>query len=252
MTIRETIQKQKTAMKNRTLKERLSFFWEYYALKTAALIVALVVILAFVISIITQKEYAFTGVFFGAQSQASSENYLNNFAQEANIDLKNYTLTIQETPEIRMDQQISTEIYQSMETFTAMVAAQSVSCFAGNSDLFLYYAYLGYAKDLRTIFMQEELQALAPYLYYVDGQLIEAQEDSDEGYAEAYWNRPADPTKPELMAQPIPVGISLDAASEDFKNSYRFENPSVIGVCESSEFPEYAAAFLRHCLSFTK
>lgn len=252
MTIRETIKKQQNAMKNQPFKKRLAFFWEYYGIKTIAAVIALVVLLAFVISMITQKEYAFTGVFFGVQSQSSADDYLNSFAQEANIDLKHYTLTVQEAPEIRMDQQISTEIYQSMETFTAMVAAQSVSCFAGNSDLFLYYAYMGYAKDLRTVFTQDELQALAPYLYYVDGQLIEAQEDSNEGYAEAFWNRPDDPTKPELMTKPIPVGISLDAASENFQNSYRFENPSVIGICESSEFPEYATAFLRHCISLTK
>lgn len=247
MTIRETIKAQAEAMKNRTLKERFSFFWEYYALKTFAALLALIIVVAFIISMATQKQYAFTGVFFGAQSQPGAEDYLTDFAHTANIDLKDYTLTVQTSPDIRMDQQISTEIYQHMETFSAMVAAQSVSCFAGNPELFLYYAYLGYTTDLRTVLSQQELEVLAPYLYYVDMHLIQTQEDNDGGYTDAYMQHP-DPTKPELMTDPVPVGVSLEAANEDFLKHYHFTGTNLIGICKSSEYPQYAQAFLRHCL----
>lgn len=250
MTIRETIKAQEKSIKNRTAKERFSFFWEYYAFKTFAALLALVLTVAFIISMVTQKQYAFTGVFFGAQSLPGAEDYLTDFAQTANIDLTDYTLTVQTNPDIRMDQQISTEIYQHMETFSAMVAGQSVSCFAGNPDLFLYYAYLGYATDLRTVLSQQELDALTPYLYYVDMYLIQAQEEADDGYADAYMQRP-DPTKPELMTDPVPVAVSLEAASVDFLKHYQFTGTNLIGICKSSEYPQFALAFLRHCLSLT-
>lgn len=248
MTIREAIKAQEKSIKNRSLKERLSFFWEYYALKAFVLLIALITLIAFIISMATKKEYAFTGMFFGAEAQPSAETYLSAFAQTAGINQEDYHLTVQTGPDIHMDQQVSTEIYQSMEAFTAMVAAKSVDCFAGNPDLFLYYAYLGYATDLRTVLTAGELSSLAPYLYYVDAQLIREQEESDGGYADAYMQRP-DPMKPELMTDPVPVAVSLDAAGEKFLSSYRFAGTRLIGICQSSSYPENALAFLRYCLS---
>ncbi len=250
MTIRESIREQEKSIKKRSFKERFSFFWEYYALKTFALLAAVIVVIAFTVSMVLQKEYAFTGMFFGAVAQPSAEDYLDHFAKTANIDQNDYTLTVQTGPDIQTDQQISTEIYQSMETFSAMVSAQSVSCFAGNCDLFLYYAYLGYAVDLRTVLSSQELADLSPYLYYMDMKLLQDQEASDGGYADAYMQRP-DPTKPEQMADPVPVGISVEAASDAFRESYHFNGTNLIGICASSEYPQYAQAFFRYCLSLS-
>lgn len=247
MTIREYISKEAKSMKNRTPKEKLSYFWEYYGLKTIALLLALITVVAFIVNMVTKKEYAFTGMFFGAEIQDSAEDYLTAFGESAAIDPKEYALAVQAGPSVNMNQQISTEIYQSMEAFTAMVAARSIDCFAGNPELFLYYAYMDYATDLRTVFSQQELTALAPYLYYIDAQLIREQENADGGYADAYIQCP-DPTKPELMDDPVPVAISLEAASEEFANAYRFWGTNVIGICASSEHTDNALAFLKYAL----
>lgn len=246
MTIQEAIKEQQKSIKNRSLKEQVSFFWEYYGIKTIGLILAIVMAVSFIVSIATQKSYGFTGVFFGAESQ-SSDSYLEAFGQAAGIDLSKYDLTVQCHPDIRMDQQITPDIYQSMEAFTAMVAAKSVDCFAGNTELFLYYAYMEYAVDLRTVFTPEELSQLSPYLHYIDGKLIEEQEAAGDGLASAYARHP-DSTKPELMTSPIPVGISLDAATEEFQEVYRFGEDAVIGICANSEQTQNALAFLRYCL----
>lgn len=247
MTIREAIKAQEKSIKNRSFKERLSFFWEYYALKTFALLAAVIVVVAFIVSIVTNKDYALTCMFFGAEATQTSEDYLSGFVQAADIDPKKYQLSVQMGPDVRMDQQISTEIYQSMETFIAMVAAGSMDCFAGKEDHFLYYAYMDYAVDLRTVLSPEELETLSPYLYYVDAELIRQQEAADGGYADAYMQR-SDPTKPEEMQDPVPVAVSLEAATEDFKNNYRFTGTNLMGICANSKQKENALAFFRYCL----
>ena len=104
--------------------------------------------------------------------------------------------------------------------------------------------------DLRTVLTQEELDQLSPYLHYIDGKLIEQQENAGEGYANAYSQHP-DPTKPELMADPIPVAISLTAATQAFKENYCFGETAVIGICASSEQSQNALAFLRYCFGFS-
>lgn len=250
MTIREAIKEQQKSIKNRSLKEQVSFFWEYYGIKTICLILAAVALIAFIVSMVTKKEYAFTGVFFGAQTQDSSDSYLEDFGKTAGVDLSKYELSVQCHLDIQMDQQITQEIYNSMETFTAMVSAKSVDCFAGNDDLFLYYAYMEYALDLRTVLTQEELDQLSPYLRYIDGKLIEQQENAGEGYANAYSERP-DSTNPALMENPIPVAISLNAATDAFKEAYRFDENAVIGICASSEQSQNALAFLRYCFGLS-
>ena len=250
MTIREAQREQRKSIKNRSAKEKISYFWEYHGIKTICLVLALTSLLAFTVNMITKKEYAFTGVFFGATPQDCAEQYLSSFGAAAGIDPEKYELSAQCHLDIRMDQTITQEIYDSMETFTAMVAAKTVDCFAGNSDLFLYYAYMEYATDLRTVLSQEELAQLSPYLHYIDAKLIEQQEYADEGLVNAYAQRP-DSTKPELMAEPVPVGISLNAATDAFKEAYHFGEEAVIGICASSEHSENALAFLHYCLGLS-
>lgn len=247
MTIHEARKEQRKSIKNRSIQERISFLWEYYGIKSIGLLLAIAIAITFIVNMATKKEYAFTGIFFGAETQESSDSYLEDFAKAADIDLKKYALSVQNHLDIQMDQQITTEIYQSMETFTAMVAAKSVDCFAGNAELFLYYAYMGYATDLRTVLSPEMLDQLSADLHYIDGQLIEEQETANEGFSSAYSQRP-DSTKPELMNDPIPVAISLNAATDAFKENYRFGENAVIGICSSSERSENALAFLRYCL----
>ena len=104
-----------------------------------------------------------------------------------------------------------------------------------------------YALDLRTVFSQEELEQLSPYLHYIDGKLIEQQENNNEGYANAYSQHP-NSTEPALMADPIPVAISLNAATDAFKEAYQYDENAVIGICASSEQTQNALAFLRYCL----
>ena len=250
MTIREAQREQRKSIKNRSAKEKISYFWEYHGIKTICLVLALTALLAFTVNMITKKEYAFTGVFFGAIAEENSEGYLAQFGQASGIDPEKYEISVQCHLDIQMGQQITPEIYQSMEAFTAMVATKSVDCFAGDDDLFLYYAYMEYALDLRTVFNQEELEQLSPYLHYIDGKRIEQQENANEGYTNAYSQHP-NSTEPALMADPIPVAISLNAATDAFKEAYQYDENAVIGICASSEQTQNALAFLRYCFGLS-
>jgi hypothetical protein len=245
MTIRETIHAQWKAMKDRPFKEKLSFFWDYYGIKTICILIAVAVFISFVVSIATQKDSAYFGVFFGATSKASSSAFLEQFSDMAQIDTKTYDITIQTTLDVRMDQQITTETLEAMQSFAAMVAASMVDNFAADKDLFLYYCYLGYTTDLRTVFTPEQLEALAEHLHYVDGELLQEQENAEEGLTFDYGQCP-DSKKPELMQDPIPVGIDISAATEAFLESYSFASEeTVIGICAGSARQDIATLFLQ-------
>ena len=248
MTVREAVRAQREAMKNRTLKENLSFLWDYYGLKAICLLIGLVLLISLIVSVTTQKETAFCGVFFGSSAPSEETEYLRQFADAAGINTARSELTVQTFPDVDLHESITEEIYQYMQLFSAMVSAQMVDIIAADSDLFLYYGYAGYATDLRTVFTAEQLALLAPYVYYIDGEilsLLETQYDSSFQLEEY-----PDPTKPEDMADPIPVAVSLRAASQSFQDTYGFiPEDVIIGVCANTEHPENVLAFLRYTLS---
>ena len=92
MTIREAQKEQRKSIKNRSAKEKLSYFWEYHGIKTICLVIAAAALLSFLIGILTKKDYAFTGVFFGAVPQSASDSYVEQFARDTGIDLSEYQL----------------------------------------------------------------------------------------------------------------------------------------------------------------
>lgn len=246
MTIRETIRAQQEAVKNRSAKEKLSYFWDYYGIKAICLLAAVILLLAFIINMATKKEYAYTGVFFGAIEQPQSDSYITGFAQAAQIDTECFDLTVQSYLDIRMDDKITDETYQAMQSFAAMVAAGMVDNIAADVDLFLYYSYIGYATDLRTVLTEQQLADLAPYLNYIDGELLRKQENSDSGLTFDYGDCP-DPKAPEAMTDPIPVGIDLAAATDAFHAAYRFgSDRPVLGICAGTEKPVNAGLFLQY------
>ncbi len=251
MTIRESIRAQWETVKTRTAKEKLSYFWEYYGVKTVCVLIAAALLIAFAVSLITKKEYGYTGTFFGAVKQASADAYMTDFARAAGIDTEQFELTVQEFPNIRMDDAVTEENYQAMEKFAAMVAANMVENIAADADLFLYYSYLGYTVDLRTVLTPAQLSQLKPYLHYIDGKLLKEQENADEGLAFAYGDCP-DSTDPGSMHEPIPVAIDLAAATEAFRTAYTFSSGTpIMGICASSENPAAALAFLQYAFGLT-
>ncbi len=246
MTIRESIRAQWETVKNRTAKEKLSYFWEYYGVKTVCVLIAAALLIAFVVSMVTQKEYGYTGAFFGAVKQPSADAYMTGFAQAAGIDTRQFALTVQEFPDVRMDDAVTEENYQAMQKFAAMAAANMVENIAADIDLFLYYGYLGYAVDLRTVLTPAQLSRLKPYLHYIDGELLKEQENADEGLTFDYGDCP-DSTDPDGMREPIPVAIDLAAATEAFRTAYTFGSGTpVMGICAGSENPAAALAFLQY------
>ena len=134
-----------------------------------------------------------------------------------------------------------------MQRFSAMVASKTADAFAANQDLFLYYSYAGYTLDLRTVLPPEQLAALSPWLYYIDGEMLAFLESNDD--PEFTLDQCPDPSKPEDMSDRIPVAVSIQATTQAFQDNYPFvTNDVIIGICVSSEHTDHARAFLQYAL----
>lgn len=246
MTIQESIQAQWESIEDKSAKEKLAYFWHYYGFRTILILCIVSLAFFFAVEVITQKEYAYTGIFFGSEAQESADRYMADFAQIEGIDMEAYEITVQSLLDIRLDGQVTEELYQTIATFTALVETNMVENIAAETDLFLYYSYLGYTADLRTQLTPEQLEALAPHLIYMDAALVAAQQNTGEAPTIDYKNFP-DPYDPDALVDPVPVGIDLSAASEAFHNAYTFSSDSVaLGICSTTEKKETAVDFIRY------
>ena len=244
MTIRESIKAQWESVKDKSTKEKLAYFWEYYGFRTVLILCIVSLAIYFAVDVITQKEYAYTGIFFGSKAQESADNYLADFARMEAIDTEEYEITVQSLLDIRLDGQVTEELYQTIATFTALVETNMVENIGAETNLFLYYSYLGYTADLRTLLTPEQLDTLAPHLIYMDAALIAEQQNTGEAPTIDYKNFP-DPKDPDAMIDPVPVGIDLAAASEAFRNAYTFTSDSIaLGICSTTEKTETAINFI--------
>ncbi len=244
MTIRESIRQQHQTVKALSPKEKLAYFREYYALPTICILCVVIAVISFIISSAAKKEDAYFAIFFGASPQEGSAEFLESFAQQAQIDTDRSAITIQTSLDIRIKDQISEETYAAMQYFVTTIAAQMVDSFAADKDVFLYYGYMGYAIDLREQLTEAQLLQLGPYLHYIDGEILRAQENSNEGLVFEYGQWP-DSQNPDAMADPIPVGIDIAAATESFRSSYTFAGKQpMIGICPGSQHPDATLSFL--------
>lgn len=246
MTIRESIRSQIEMMKGKRRREKLAYFWDYYGIKSICILTVLALSVFIVVDLSTQKDSGYVGVFFGASEKSSSDTYLCDFASFAGLDSDHFDITVQFSPGIRLDSTITEEGYQALEGFATMAGAHMVDNIAANADLFLYYSYLGYTADLRNVLSEAQLTELSPNLNYIDGDLLRQYQSKEQTID---YNHFPDPKKPDAMIDPIPVGIDLSAATEDFCNTYTFtERNAVIGICSTSERMDVAVTFIRFAL----
>lgn len=246
MTIRESIRSHRDAVKNQNIKVKLAYFWEYHGIKTVVLLVIASILIYLFVDIITQKEPGNVSVFFGASEISSSEAFLDEFARFANLNLEKYDVAIQLCPGIQLDGAITEEVYQTIEGFTTMVATNTVDHIAADTDLFLYFSYLGFTADLRLFFNETQISMLGESINYIDGNLLRQYQSTE---ITIDYNHFPDPKRPEDMIDPIPVGIDLSAATDAFHNTYSFAgDDAVIGICGTSERMMTAVAFIKFTL----
>lgn len=244
MTIRESIRSQWATMKDRPFKEKLKYFWHYYGVWTIVGIFAIICAVSLITTVATKKDPAFNGALFGVSAGQNAHQYLADFIVASQIDPEQYDYSIQLYPAIDLKQPATEETYHAVQHFNALVTAKDIEVIGADTALFIHFAYQGYMTDLRTVLTSQQLEAISEHLYYIDKEVLKAIENAKFG-EDVTGGKYPDPKDPKSMADPVPVGIDLNAADPVFLETYRFlsENP-VIGICGSTLRENHAKQFL--------
>lgn len=227
MPLMDEFKEERAALKNGTPKEKISYFFYYYKWHTVAVIAVTLFIISFVYQFATQKETAFYAVMMNAAAMTDGTEYSRAFGDYAEINLNKNEFLFDTSIRTNAMDIIGDVNYTSLQKLTVYTAAAELDAMITDTDSFQKYANSYTFYDLRDILTEEQVAEYKPYFYYVDWTTVEAIETANASLDTSYVPTYKDPTKPEEMEQPVPVGIYLNSC-EDLLNNFYFSGEDVV------------------------
>lgn len=243
MPLMDEFREERAALRSGTPKQKLQYFMDYYKWPAVVILFVLIFAISMIRHIVSNKETAFLAVFLNCYTtEELSDAFIASFAENAGLDARRYAITIDSTLSLS-DNYYERESYATLQKMTVYIAAREIDILAAETASFCYYAYLDALTDLRKLLSPTQQALYEPYYFYIDQKFLEKLRDEKINLDEAMTEYP-DPTKPEEMEEPIPVGIYINEC-ERLENSFAFgTKPTVIGVISNSPRQETALQFI--------
>lgn len=239
----DEFREEREALKHGTPKQKLEYFWDYYKWHTIGGIIAVILIVSIVYNAVTAKDCALYAVFLNSYTeQRVLDSFVSGFTDTTDIDTDKYEVIVDTNLSLSEDARDEAS-YAAVQKIMALIAASNLDILAGDTASFNRYAYNDMLTDLRDILSPQQQQLYEPYYYYVDRAVILAQQEAYNNlnvFEEEY----PDPTKPEEMKDPIPVGLFTES-SEALAGHFIFtKKPVAIGILVNTEHQDLALQFL--------
>lgn len=248
MAVMDEFKEERAALKNGTFKQKLSYFIEYYKWYVIVPVLVLLFGAYTVYEIVTTKDVAFYSVMLNGTALEGATQSSQEFAELINLDTEKYTIMWDSSMHIQeagMDE-ISYTSVQKLVTYTA---AAELDTMVSDSTSFRKYANSSTFYDVRNLLTEEQIAKFEPYFYYVDWKVVEEIEAANNAMDDTFVPTYPDPTKPEEMEQPVPVGIYVSDCKKLTDNFYFKEEDIVLGVYSNSTRPELAVTYLEYLFS---
>lgn len=252
MPLMDEFREERESMKQKSFKEKFQYFLDYYKWHAIGGVVLVVCIISLLHSVLNHKENAFYGAFVNASQMPGYETFREDFAVRAGIDLTKNDVLLDTDLYITDGANDQTTAYAS-QRLMVYVAAGDVNVMAAGPAIINQYAYNEFFRDLRQVLPEDLQEQLAPYYYYMDASLVaekDARQNSGEtGVTPDY---PTDPTDPDSMADPVPVGLYIQDCPR-IEKAFVFQDQEVIlGVVVNESNTDAVREFIRFIYDITE
>lgn len=248
MTIFEHIKKQHENIKSKPKEERWRYFWDYYKWHMLAIVLVIAILIQGVVSIVNRKETVFSGILLNCMISIDDDEFLQGFYDHAGIDAKHQQAAFY--TDITLTDKNNKNDITAFQRIMAGIATKDTDFVVGQKENFQLCAYntSRMLMDLREFLDAETLKTYADRLYYVDGAVVEKLSVPVGELQDTSIPIP-DPTKPEAMKDPIPVGIDI-SDRKDFQTAYYFPDTVLyLGVITNTTRPELTRQFIDYLFS---
>lgn len=211
MAVWDDIKKQHKKVRKKGFKAMASYFWDYYKIPTAVIIVIALFSFYLIRDMASNLPYGFYAMMINSTMHPDGEVIGEDFAGYAGIDTSSYNVLID------TNQTLSTSSYNTYDVSTqerimAITAAGDLDVMIADQSVFEQYARNSYMTDLRDLMSEDELQKYDGYIYYVDGAILKAIEDGT--YEQASSENTADNESQGSQDDPSVAGSNSAATDE--------------------------------------
>lgn len=249
MAWKDELNNAKKVFKNGTPKEKFEYVLEYYKWHIIIVLFVIYMIGSIIYNNVTAKDYVLRGLFLNAFSEEETTQELEqNFISEFPIDTS--------TQEVFFDTSLyytsyspdeNSEIsYQTVQVLTARVAAGEIDFLIADDATLGEFCYSRYFYELSDILTEEQMEKYEPYFLYYDKAVLEELDNLDYTSEELTKISYPDPTRPDLMKDPVPVMINISSNDKlsgiypDYSKDYAFAFVvNAANVEKSLEFLDY-------------
>lgn len=246
---------QRAALKGMPLKKKIAHYYEYYRLHAIIFFGAVLIIVSIVSSMATQKDYSFNAIFINSFHLASA-GLSENFSIFAGLDTDNYNCVI-DTGMILDPVGFSEFDAANAQRITAVAMAGDLDVIVADGYTFGNYAENGFFLDLRNIFDDDDFAYYQSRIFYIDQVVVDRRVNAsrEELIAEAdrtieEWDAELlKRSRPELMVNPVPVGIFVTDAPIIMETESYPGFDAVFGFIGNSSRLDTAMEFLTFLLS---
>ena len=234
MAVMDEFKEERAALKKASFKEKFNYFWYYYKWYVIGGIALIIMVSSFIHQYLSQKDNVFYAAMLNTSMMTDGSDLTQGYADYAGIDLESSEVYFDTTLRASIDgiytDILGDESYTTLQKLAVYTSAQELDTMITDMTSFQKYANSYTFYDLRDILTEEQIAKYEPYFYYVDQKIVDEIEAANAAWDDSYVPVYPDPTKPEEMDTPIPVGIFLDASEAAMENFYfRGEGP-VMGV----------------------
>lgn len=242
MAAMDEFREEREKIKSQPLKKRLAYFWCYYKWFAIIGVILIVAVISTVYGILTRTTSALYGVVVNSITLGDGDAFMQDFTDYAELDTKKYHAEINAS--LIIGSEVDETTLNSSQFIMVYMAAQDLDFAVMEPDTFGRFTYNDIYLDLRECFSAEELEAMSDKLYYMDKAVLDminemtAAEESTENIALP------DPFSPELMEEPVPVGINISGCSK-FMDVYFYEGGTAyLGITANSPHVDMVKTFL--------
>lgn len=215
--IHDEIREQNAKLKDAPLKERLSYFKEYYLKTTLVVIAILIFVGSLAYTMITAPDdTAFAAYFFNDTGDSSSTVLIDEFVAYTGIDTKEHEAYIDASMNYSSDSGSYTD-YTGIEKTMAVIATNELDIIIGDQEAFDYFTRSECFHDVTTILPENLLEKFQDKIYYYTF---------------------------EETGETVPVGIYVTDSPKLNENYYYVDKEPILGFLINSDSIENALTFL--------
>lgn len=238
----DEFKKEREAIKQKGLKEKLAYFFDYYKWHTLAAIILIAAVVSLIIHMVNRKDCALYVCLLNSMAIDRTDDYLQSFEEYAGVDRSQSEVIFDTSMAIEIGGRDQTTA-SSFQKLAIYIASGELDLIVLSPELVHYYVDQRIFYDLRQILTPAQITLYESYFFYVDQTIVDAQIEAQQK-GETYEADFSDPRQPETMENPVPVGIFLDDCPKLKENVLFGDEEIVLSVLINSSELETGLKFI--------